>query len=659
MVKGTILCLVQLGLLYGTDQPHAQLPQYVFKADFCPNTNDSSQWKDASHRLHCLHDLDSTDAGNVYHCLPTSFLNETVEFCGEARTVPPGHCPIYNYTEKSGDVPGLYNCSAFISGCPSESFSSKDVRKFPACLNINRTHGGFKDDRNYQKTSVTPKLKETTTSEETATNSILPSIPTDSSPTPDDHHKAIYVPVIVIETCLIIILIIISLKDRCLSLQKKERKTLPTRIDERHPNEMENIGAVSTVNSSNEVIKESTPFMVENPTENVLDHEFNAKLNTPRVLSVLSELFTFEFNIPFLEHIFEECNKDDLVQICKTFTAKNNLEFEEIQPNFKQCSGSKHVKFMMRNTGKESITDQINNLRNWIVKTFQVHPGCILFTTVDERAFTFMMNEKHVNTLLDYVKTDDGQICLSRKGVEQIIQDKNVFEIAEAANGSHFLHVSVHSKQIPQNDDIKNLTLSTLQKTGLVMEGNKVYTRSAPSMHNENEDGSSSGRTFFKQHRDILLENLEPMNFCKPEIASLFDNDDMIKLNKTEGRRKKAERLLEMCDKLPKDKVEIIRSYFVQYISPPKTVTCNEEIASFRDWVEKNEHTLLDEMDSDFIKTAISHMKDVSEEDKILWLESSNKGREEKAKMFLKFALQKDVLALQRTIGEKDLNLNE
>lgn len=92
------------------------------------------------------------------------------------------------------------------------------------------------------------------------------------------------------------------------------------------------------------------------------------------------------------------------------------------------------------------------------------------------------------------------------------------------------------------------------------------------------EDGSSSGRTFFKQHRDILLENLEPMNFCKPEIASLFDNDDMIKLNKTEGRRKKAERLLEMCDKLPKDKVEIIRSYFVQYISPPKTVTCNEEI---------------------------------------------------------------------------------
>lgn len=86
---------------------------------------------------------------------------------------------------------------------------------------------------------------------------------------------------------------------------------------------------------------------------------------------------------------------------------------------------------MMKNTGKESITDQINNLRNWIVKTFQVHPGCILFTTVDERAFTFMMNEKHVNTLLDYVKTDDGQICLSRKGVEQIIQDKNVFEIGK------------------------------------------------------------------------------------------------------------------------------------------------------------------------------------------------------------------------------------
>lgn len=97
--------------------------------------------------------------------------------------------------------------------------------------------------------------------------------------------------------------------------------------------------------------------------------------------------------------------------------------------------GNEHVKFMMTKTGNESITDQINNLRNWIGETIQVHSGRILLTALDVHAepiaVTFMMNEKHANSLLDYVKTDDGRIDLSRIGVKKIIQDENVFEFGK------------------------------------------------------------------------------------------------------------------------------------------------------------------------------------------------------------------------------------
>lgn len=97
--------------------------------------------------------------------------------------------------------------------------------------------------------------------------------------------------------------------------------------------------------------------------------------------------------------------------------------------------GNEHVKFMMTKIEEVSITVRINNLRNWIGKTVQVHPGRILMTSlnlhIEPIAVTFMMNEKHVNSLLDYVKTDDGQIDLSRQGVKKIIQDENVFDIGK------------------------------------------------------------------------------------------------------------------------------------------------------------------------------------------------------------------------------------
>lgn len=69
------------------------LPQWVYRADSCPDSNNISQWIAASKRLNCYNNLTSNDPNEqvrVYHCVPTSFLNETVEFCGRSIPIAPG-----------------------------------------------------------------------------------------------------------------------------------------------------------------------------------------------------------------------------------------------------------------------------------------------------------------------------------------------------------------------------------------------------------------------------------------------------------------------------------------------------------------------------------------------------------------------------------------
>lgn len=65
---------------------------------------------------------------------------------------------------------------------------------------------------------------------------------------------------------------------------------------------------------------------------------------------------------------------------------------------------------------------------------------------------------------------------------------------------------------------------------------------------------------------------------------------------------------------------------------------------------------LLEEIDSDFIETAINYMEDVPEEVKKMWSDRS-KDRKKRATVFLDFALRKDeyVRALQKTIEENGI----
>lgn len=140
------------------------LPQWVYRVDSCPDSNNISHWIAASKRLNCYNNLTSNDPNEqvrVYHCVPSSFLNETVEFCGRSIPISPGalslsfsfffspfflslcfliivsinwgihytmfklkgNCPVYSNRPTISQI----ECSNFVFGCPLELFHSKEV----------------------------------------------------------------------------------------------------------------------------------------------------------------------------------------------------------------------------------------------------------------------------------------------------------------------------------------------------------------------------------------------------------------------------------------------------------------------------------------------------------------------------------------------------
>lgn len=79
-----------------------------------------------------------------------------------------------------------------------------------------------------------------------------------------------------------------------------------------------------------------------------------------------------------------------------------------------------------------------------------------------------------------------------------------------------------------------------------------------------------------------------------------------------------------------------------------------------RNWIQQNQVHLLDEIDSNFIKTAINYMEDVSEGDIKMWLDPQ-KGVKERAQIFLECVQLRDdyVIALQKTMKENGTQFPE
>lgn len=397
-----------------------------------------------------------------------------------------------------------------------------------------------------------------------------------------------------------------------------------------------------------------------------MDHESVEKMNTTKMLSELSVLFKLQYNMSFLEWIFEKCEEHGLVEKCQKFSAGNHFQLECFKTSFIPCGGNKQLRFQLVVLELESYTTEIQDLRKWVAKTILAHPGQIIMTALGSEPIvvTFMMKEKHAKAFLKFLDTDDGKIAASRKRIKEISNDGKIIKIDKALNGSNFVHVRLHYQRNAFEkfeDSIKKATQRIIQRTGLSMKGTEVYIRTTSSDSKGKVCSNESCENFFVKNKELLLENLQPMNILNEcEIASLFDTDVSIKIGNFESRKERADYFLRMCNNLPKDKRDRAIAILKKNIPTSDKISDREELGSVRRWILKNREHLLDEMESDFIETIIQNMEDVPIEMKKSLMDK-NKSRKEKAQLFLEFALQKDdyVLALRNTWKENGRKIAE
>ncbi|XP_061189671.1 uncharacterized protein LOC133197581 isoform X2 [Saccostrea echinata] len=99
------------------------------------------------------------NTGNlVYHCLPTNYLNDTIEDCFIPEPIQPGFCAVYNSFIKSVYFNQQNPCTnLFPETCPNKVYQSNELYEWPSCLEINP------DEKCYLAESTCPRIQRITT----------------------------------------------------------------------------------------------------------------------------------------------------------------------------------------------------------------------------------------------------------------------------------------------------------------------------------------------------------------------------------------------------------------------------------------------------------------------------------------------------------------
>lgn len=414
-------------------------------------------------------------------------------------------------------------------------------------------------------------------------------------------------------------------------------------------------------------ITDDTLYSMKTILQEFMDEKSVKLMDTTKMLSEMLDLFKLQFNFSFLEWIFQKCGENDLVEKCQSFSSEKQFQLESFRTKIIPSPGNQHLELHIMVFELESFKAEIQKMKLWLADTICAHPGQVLMTALKNRPIvvTFMMKDKHADTFLKFLQTDDGQIAASRRRMEKIVINKRVIKIDKALSESNFVHVRLSFRRNPfgrLDKTVRNVTSTILRHTGLSMEGREILIRTTPSKTKGHDDqNDSKSEIFLRMNQNSLLENLEPMVMLeKSEISSFFNTEEITRMKKIESRKERAKFFLDKCHKLSREEKDSIVAHLKDILPSSEELPSPMELDPLKCWIEDNRETLLDEIDSDFIETTISHMEDVPSEVYTLCRDPS-KGRQEKAKRFLEFALRKDdyVLALQKTLKENNIFFNE
>lgn len=68
-----------------------------------------------------------------------------------------------------------------------------------------------------------------------------------------------------------------------------------------------------------------------------MDHKNVEKMDRTKMLNELSAMLKLEYNMGFLEWMFDKCGEPKLVRECEDFSAKNQFQLECFNTNITPC----------------------------------------------------------------------------------------------------------------------------------------------------------------------------------------------------------------------------------------------------------------------------------------------------------------------------------
>lgn len=97
-----------------------------------------------------------------YHCLPTLFLNESVEICLTVKLLQQGYCVIYNPYLTEASIDSISSCvrKTNFSGCPTKSYYSNEIYHHPSCQKINPVKQCYLADSSCPNITIGKYIKE-------------------------------------------------------------------------------------------------------------------------------------------------------------------------------------------------------------------------------------------------------------------------------------------------------------------------------------------------------------------------------------------------------------------------------------------------------------------------------------------------------------------
>nr|XP_022305084.1 uncharacterized protein LOC111112077 [Crassostrea virginica]XP_022305085.1 uncharacterized protein LOC111112077 [Crassostrea virginica] len=317
----------------------------------CPAANNLTAWKKASIRFNCSeysehYTRDVIKRKMLYHCLPSIFLNETIEFCGPNAAIEKGKCPIYNYVFGATAATGR-SCTNFTKGCPDPKHSpyhSSSFYKYNACWDINKEFRCFhaepncpqREDRRYSTIPIDVKTS-SSTKENTNRYKI---IPIDAKTSSTEENTNGWIPATAVLICILICLIVIGILFYFLKYMKRHTES-EGNVEEQKAF-IKKIHRTAINCQYNSFLKALTEAMTPNVLENIkilleTKPENKSKVaslgNPQQLIKYLDRKYHACKNVYFLQGLFLASEAPELYEICLNYakTRATKCIFFEIQ----------------------------------------------------------------------------------------------------------------------------------------------------------------------------------------------------------------------------------------------------------------------------------------------------------------------------------------